>query len=116
METPNILRKRKSIGDTVLERNICFVDTPGYSMGLSRIEVMDLVLHYIGEQVQRSFSATPGEGDIVGLLSGNGGAQVDLVFYLIADGEFKTLVFMLLLTPDQVSSMRIFFTFRDSMF
>ena len=25
-----ILRRRKSAGETVLERNICFVDTPGY--------------------------------------------------------------------------------------
>lgn len=25
-----VLRRRKSLGDTVLDRNICFVDTPGY--------------------------------------------------------------------------------------
>jgi hypothetical protein len=25
-----ILRRRKSMGDSVLERNLCFVDTPGY--------------------------------------------------------------------------------------
>lgn len=30
-----LLRRRKSTGDTVLERNICFVDTPGYSNGTS---------------------------------------------------------------------------------
>lgn len=25
-----MLRRRKSLGDSVLERNLCFVDTPGY--------------------------------------------------------------------------------------
>ena len=30
-----VLRRRKSMGDSVLERNICFVDTPGYGNGTS---------------------------------------------------------------------------------
>lgn len=30
-----VLARRKSLGDTVLDRNICFVDTPGYSHGSS---------------------------------------------------------------------------------
>lgn len=30
-----ILKRRKSLGDAVLDRNICFVDTPGYGSGLS---------------------------------------------------------------------------------
>lgn len=30
-----ILRRRKSLGDAVLDRNICFVDTPGYGSGSS---------------------------------------------------------------------------------
>ena len=30
-----ILRRRKSMGDAVLDRNICFVDTPGYGSGSS---------------------------------------------------------------------------------
>lgn len=29
------LRRRKSLGDSVLDRNICFVDTPGLSHGSS---------------------------------------------------------------------------------
>ena len=85
-ESTTVLRQRKSLGGTVLERNICFVDTPGYSSGLTRIEVMDRTLQYTGEQVKRSLSNLPGEGDIVGLLSGNGGSQVDLVLYLISLG------------------------------
>ena len=30
-----VLQRRKSLGDAVLERNICFVDTPGYGSGSS---------------------------------------------------------------------------------
>lgn len=31
----NVLKRRKSMEDTVLDRNICFVDTPGYGSGSS---------------------------------------------------------------------------------
>ena len=30
-----VLRRRRSVGDTVLERNLCFVDSPGYGNGNS---------------------------------------------------------------------------------
>ena len=30
LEESRVLRRRKSMGDSVLERNLCFVDTPGY--------------------------------------------------------------------------------------
>jgi len=30
LEESRVLRRRKSLGDSVLERNLCFVDTPGY--------------------------------------------------------------------------------------
>ena len=79
--------RRKSIGDTVLERNLCFVDTPGYSYGMSRLETINAIIHYVEGQLERSFSAAPGEGDIVGLLSGKGGSQVDLVLYLVSGCE-----------------------------
>ncbi len=35
MDDLSILRRRKSLGDTVLDRNICFIDTPGYGTGSS---------------------------------------------------------------------------------
>jgi hypothetical protein len=75
------------MGDTVLERNLCFVDTPGYSNSISRMESMQSILEYIELQLTKPFSApTASEGDIAGLLSGSGGSQVDVVFYLVAQG------------------------------
>ena len=75
------------MGDTVLERNLCFVDTPGYSRGMSKMEGIESVLQYIETQLRRTFSPpAEGESDVVGLLSGSGGSQVDVVFYLISQG------------------------------
>ncbi len=86
-EETKILRRRKSMGDTVLERNLCFVDTPGCSHGLSKIEGIESVVQYIESQLKRSFSPSEGDSDIIGLLSGSGGSQVDVVFYLISQGK-----------------------------
>lgn len=87
-DTKVLSRRRKSMGDTVLERNLCFVDTPGYSNGISRMESMQSILEYIELQLTKPFSApTASEGDIAGLLSGSGGSQVDVVFYLVAQGR-----------------------------
>lgn len=85
IESLSVLRKQ-SIGDTVLERNICFVDTPGLGQGASGMESMEKTLSYIGEQAKKSFSVTPGDGEIIGLLGGSGGTQVDIVLYLISKG------------------------------
>ena len=75
--------------DVVLERNLCFVDTPGYSSGMSKMETIESVLQYIEGQLERSFSSS-GEGDAVRLLSGNGGLQVDVVFYMVSRGMEPT--------------------------
>ncbi|KAL8752385.1 MAG: hypothetical protein Q9199_005782 [Rusavskia elegans] len=82
LEENKFQRRRKSIGGTVLERNICFVDTPGYGRGLSITEGIQAVISYIEEQVARPFSAGT-TIDLVSMLSGNGGTQVDVVLYLI---------------------------------
>lgn len=69
---------------TVLERNLCFVDTPGYNRGTSIMEGVDAVMHYVESQLAKIASLpSMGEGDILSMLSGNGGPQVDVVFYLV---------------------------------
>ena len=83
-----MLRRRKSAGETVLERNICFVDTPGYDLGTSMLEGMDPILQYIESQMAKntSFSSMT-DGDLLSMLGGDGGFQVDLVLYLILQGR-----------------------------
>ena len=91
IEDVKVLRRRKSMGDTVLERNLCFVDTPGYSHGISRLETIETILQYVQAQLLKSVQLhKSNDGDIVGLLSGNGGSQVDLVLYMVAGGRYWT--------------------------
>lgn len=80
-----MLRRRKSIGEIVLERNLCFVDTPTTS--LSRAGQTDAIVQYLRQQLHRASTSlgTPGI-DFQNLLAGNGGSQVDAILYLISKG------------------------------
>ena len=92
IEESKMLRRRKSMGDTVLERNLCFVDTPGYSQARSTMEGIESVVDYVETQINKVSSvANASYGELVNLLSGRGGTQVDLVFYMICKGKFRFL-------------------------
>jgi len=72
----------------VLERNVCFVDTPGYDSGTSMLEGMDSVLQYIEAQMAKNTSfSSMSDGDLLSMLGGDGGFQVDLVLYLISQSK-----------------------------
>ncbi|RAL07303.1 uncharacterized protein BO97DRAFT_378769 [Aspergillus homomorphus CBS 101889] len=84
LEDSRVLRRRKSTGDIVLERNICFVDTPATSMG--RSEQTESIIQYIRQQLSRATTAISAMNhDFQNLLAGNGGTQVDAVLYLISE-------------------------------
>ncbi|KAF3937206.1 Septin-4 [Dactylella cylindrospora] len=83
-EDSRVLRRRKSTGETVLERNICFVDTPGYGAGTSYSECIEPVVKYVERQLERTTSIIRGdEGDMLSFLTGNGSPQIDVVLYVI---------------------------------
>ncbi|KAF3901687.1 Septin-4 [Orbilia brochopaga] len=83
-EDSRVLRRRKSTGETVLERNVCFVDTPGYGAGTSYSECIGPVVKYVEKQLERTTSIMGGgEGDLLSFLTGNGSPQVDVVLYVI---------------------------------
>ena len=87
-EESKILRRRKSMGDSVLERNVCFIDTPGYGGGMSLIEGIEPVIQYVETQIARTMSAGQmTDADLLSLLTGNGGPQVDIVLYLISQSK-----------------------------
>ena len=68
------------MGDSVLERNICFVD--------SGASATDELLQYMHLQLHRSaLSDKATQNDLIGLLSGWGGSQVDVVLYLLSRGS-----------------------------
>ncbi|KAJ5901145.1 hypothetical protein N7504_007138 [Penicillium tannophilum] len=89
LEDSRVLRRRKSIGEIVLERNLCFVDQPATS--LSRAGQTDVVLQYMRQQLQRATTSLAGPGiDFQNLLAGNGGSQVDAILYLISNDTLTT--------------------------
>lgn len=80
IEESRILRRRKSMGDSVLERNICFVDTPD-SIKLERI------VHYAEQQLMNVMtSISQLSNEFSSLLSGRGSSQVDVILYLVSKG------------------------------
>lgn len=80
-EDSRILKRRKSIGDTVLERNICFVDA-------SDSKNPNHAAHYIEQQLLKTINcANQANSELTSLLSGQGGSQVDVVLYLVSHGR-----------------------------
>lgn len=78
--------------DIVLERNLCFVDTPATS--INRAEQTDAILHYVHQQLYRAIAAFDSpNGDFQNMLAGNGGSQVDAIIYLISQGKHCTHTF-----------------------
>ena len=81
LDESRILRRRKSMGDSVLERNLCFVDT-------SSSRELDHIIHYAEQQLTKAIDATStGQHDFAALLGGRGGSQVDVVLYLVSNGK-----------------------------
>jgi hypothetical protein len=86
------VRRRRSTSDAVLERNICFVDTPGFSPGASRAEDMDQVVNYVESLMYQTTSVTTlDDSDLVGVMSGSGGILVDVVLYLLPPSKFPSV-------------------------
>ncbi|KAJ9633339.1 hypothetical protein H2204_007056 [Knufia peltigerae] len=78
VEESRILRRRKSMGDSVLERNICFVDT-------SDSVKLDRIVHYLEQQLMNVMtSVNQFTHEFSGLLSGRGSCQVDVILYLVS--------------------------------
>lgn len=75
------------MGDTVLERNLCFVDTPGYSRTGPATDGIESVVRYVEAQIDKTSSCSNASyGELMNLLSGRGGTQVDLALYMIYNG------------------------------
>lgn len=91
VEETRVLRRRKSSIDTILERNVCFVDTPGYVEGSSEQDDMNLVVEYLESLLYQTASVTNmDDAELVGVISGSGGILVDVVLYMLPPSEYYT--------------------------
>jgi hypothetical protein len=71
------------MSETVLERNLSFIDTPGFDAKSElRADKQALVAHL--EQLFQRNAAMPelSASEMLGILSGAGGVQVDVVLYI----------------------------------
>ncbi|KAL1913588.1 hypothetical protein Sste5344_000551 [Sporothrix stenoceras] len=94
------MRRRKSLGDNVLDRNICFVDTPGFTRSTSTMDSIMPVVEYVEGYLKRLCTNSLSDADFVGLVSGDGGTSVDVVFYMVS-GHLKPadIEYLRLLSP-----------------
>lgn len=71
----------------MLERNLCFVDTPGF-ISATPIADQNLVVDYVESLLYQNTSVTTMEdGDLLGVVSGSGGVQVDVILYLLSPSK-----------------------------
>jgi hypothetical protein len=83
LDESRVLKRRKSMGDSVLERNLCFVDTSGAKR-------TDHIVHYAEQQLLKALDVTgSGHVNFSSMLSGRGGSQVDVVLYLVSKGRLS---------------------------
>ncbi|KAF2161755.1 hypothetical protein M409DRAFT_69560 [Zasmidium cellare ATCC 36951] len=78
-ESRRMLHRRKSIGEGALDRNLTFIDT----RGLDDDRDIQRLLEYVKSDMQRTARLdSMGDSELVNLLSGDGGAQIDAIIYL----------------------------------
>lgn len=92
LEDSRVLQRKKSMGDIVLERNLCFIDTPATSM--NQAEQTEAIIQYMHHQLSRAIAALDSSNvDFQSMLAGNGGSQVDTTIYLISQSRLSSGVF-----------------------
>ena len=69
------------MGDSVLERNVTFVEcTSGPQL--------EDTIHYIDSQLHTTLNLSLAtQGELASLLGGRGGSQVDVILYMITEGK-----------------------------
>lgn len=78
-QSRRMLLERKSVGEGVLERNITFIDTPGFR---DDIDVQQMLTYFKTSLSRMTTMGKMGDSELVGMLSGEGGLQIDAVIYL----------------------------------
>lgn len=83
MESSRGLWRRKSFGESILERNLCFIDTPGIDHQGATERILQEVesLHSHNSRLENM-----SDNQLLNLFSGEGGTFVDAVLYLFRPG------------------------------
>ncbi|EME88129.1 uncharacterized protein MYCFIDRAFT_148748 [Pseudocercospora fijiensis CIRAD86] len=81
VETRRLLLRRGSVGDGVLDRNLTFIDTPGIEDDSQVQSIRNQVTASLGRTLRMECMS---DVELVNLLSGDGGAQIDAAIYVFA--------------------------------
>ncbi|ROT38852.1 hypothetical protein SODALDRAFT_333482 [Sodiomyces alkalinus F11] len=73
-----------SSDDGILERNICLVDTPGYSATSEPMDVITRVARYIEDHLHDGGWVGLDDADVLSVLNTNNGPLVDAAIYMIS--------------------------------
>ncbi|KXT14703.1 hypothetical protein AC579_6391 [Pseudocercospora musae] len=76
-----MLLRRASVGDGVLDRNLTFIDTPGIEDDSQVQSIRDQVTASLGRTLRMECMS---DAELVNLLSGDGGVQIDAAIYVFA--------------------------------
>ncbi|TID02808.1 Septin-2 [Colletotrichum higginsianum] len=72
-----------STDDTILDRNVCLVDTPGYQETCRPTETVNQVSQYVESHLQKNRLNGLEDSDVLKTIGGSGGLLVDAVLYTI---------------------------------
>lgn len=67
----------------------------GTDLSSQAMDTITPVAQYIESQLQRMSSNALADGDMLNLLGGEGGVQVDVVFYLVSNSKISSALFRL---------------------
>lgn len=92
-DTSRGLKRRWSTGGAILDRNICFVDTPGWeSSGFEHEHmqmVVDDIVTYLEEALRRNTCLGQlDDSEVLGSLTTGGGVQVDAILYVFRPSKY----------------------------
>ncbi|KAI3397016.1 hypothetical protein diail_11343 [Diaporthe ilicicola] len=105
-----LLKRRKSVDDTILDRNICFIDTPGYSDGASSIESITPVIRYVESQFEKVQSNASPDSEMLNMLGGDGELKPADIKYLQLLGSLTNVIPLVAkadnMTPEDVAQSK----------
>ncbi|KAK1821887.1 hypothetical protein LTR12_003583 [Friedmanniomyces endolithicus] len=85
-ESRRMLHRRKSIGDGVLERNLCFVDTPALD---DEGNVRQILQYFLGAMQRTASLEKMTDSELINVLSGEGGVQIDVVLWVFTASHLE---------------------------
>ncbi|KAK1975519.1 Septin-domain-containing protein [Colletotrichum cereale] len=82
-----------NVDDTILDRNVCLVDTPGYQETCRPVDTVGQISQYVESHLQKSRLDGLEDPDVLKTISGSGGLLIDAVLYTISSSGLTSTDF-----------------------